>query len=295
MSSWFPSHSPSSYIPSETEPSLATSTAGSNHEHRAFESAIYDYAGHDHAYHNPSWTFSVPARRYDPHVQWNPIDLPPSPSQSVNARDGKSYKPFPRFIGYGAIYTDDARMKLGDGIRRQCFNCRARETTTWRRSVLSSGKLVRLTWSSGYLFLTQLQLCNRCGLFERTHGIPRPKAFPRRRRSRPAPVDKSVDLAPFNSDGHSSFTGWSPYKPSAPQSPDALDTVGGETTSQDTPWMTHGMPHVSPTSSHPSPSQSTAAEQPIAYHPEFQSLSIVPTTATYTASPAWEFFSTYPN
>ncbi|KAI0284766.1 hypothetical protein BC826DRAFT_878932, partial [Russula brevipes] len=66
---------------------------------------------------------------------------------------------------YEVLYTDDARMKLGDGIRRQCFNCRAVETTTWRRSMLSQGKL----------------LCNRCGLFERTHGVPRPKTFPRRR------------------------------------------------------------------------------------------------------------------
>ncbi|KAI0247091.1 hypothetical protein BJV78DRAFT_1076851, partial [Lactifluus subvellereus] len=66
---------------------------------------------------------------------------------------------------YEVIYTDDARMKLGDGIRRQCFNCGAVETVTWRRSMLSPGKL----------------LCNKCGLFERTHGVPRPKTFPRRR------------------------------------------------------------------------------------------------------------------
>ncbi|KAH9973537.1 hypothetical protein BGW80DRAFT_1127739, partial [Lactifluus volemus] len=62
-------------------------------------------------------------------------------------------------------YTDEANTKLSNRIRRQCFNCKAIETSTWRRSVLTTGKL----------------LCNKCGLFERTHGIPRPKKFPRRR------------------------------------------------------------------------------------------------------------------
>ncbi|KAI9460736.1 hypothetical protein F5148DRAFT_965423, partial [Russula earlei] len=66
---------------------------------------------------------------------------------------------------YEVVYTDDARTKLGNGMRRLCTNCRATETTTWRRSMLTLGKL----------------LCNKCGLFERTHGVPRPKTFPRRR------------------------------------------------------------------------------------------------------------------
>ncbi|KAH9967569.1 hypothetical protein BC827DRAFT_1089877, partial [Russula dissimulans] len=66
---------------------------------------------------------------------------------------------------YEIIYTDDASMKLGNGVRRRCFNCGATETTTWRRSTISYGKL----------------LCNRCGLYERTHFMARPKNFPRRR------------------------------------------------------------------------------------------------------------------
>lgn len=152
MSSRLPLHTPSWYIPSETEFALATSTAAPSLEHLAFENAVYDNAGRDNGYLNYSWTFSGPACRCDPHVLRNTIDLPPSPSQSVKAQDSTFDKPFPRFIGYGAIYTDDARMRLGDGIRRRCFNCRATETTTWRRSMLSSGKLVRLTWSSRQLF-----------------------------------------------------------------------------------------------------------------------------------------------
>ncbi|KAF8261724.1 hypothetical protein EI94DRAFT_1466769, partial [Lactarius quietus] len=63
------------------------------------------------------------------------------------------------------IFTDDVNVKRGEGVQRWCFNCRATDTTTWRRSSLSPGKL----------------LCNRCGLFERAHRIPRPERFPRRR------------------------------------------------------------------------------------------------------------------
>ncbi|KAH9031558.1 hypothetical protein EDB84DRAFT_1271018, partial [Lactarius hengduanensis] len=62
------------------------------------------------------------------------------------------------------VYTDDARRKLGEGVRRWCFNCRAVDTSTWRRSSLSQGKL----------------LCNKCGLYERTHRVARPDKFPRK-------------------------------------------------------------------------------------------------------------------
>ncbi|KAI9444521.1 hypothetical protein H4582DRAFT_1793891, partial [Lactarius indigo] len=66
---------------------------------------------------------------------------------------------------FEVVYTDDSRRKLGDGVRRWCFNCRAVETSTWRRSSLSPGKL----------------LCNKCGLYERTHRVARPDKFPRKR------------------------------------------------------------------------------------------------------------------
>ncbi|KAJ7133927.1 hypothetical protein C8R43DRAFT_1133165 [Mycena crocata] len=61
------------------------------------------------------------------------------------------------------IHTDDASMKSSDILRRRCFNCCTTETATWRRSKLSAGKLVRP------------QLCNKCGIFERTHSRPRPE------------------------------------------------------------------------------------------------------------------------
>ncbi|KAJ7919851.1 hypothetical protein B0H13DRAFT_1987695 [Mycena leptocephala] len=50
-------------------------------------------------------------------------------------------------------------------VRRRCFNCCTTDTSTWRRSNLSPGKV----------------LCNKCGLFERTHSRPRPEQFPHKR------------------------------------------------------------------------------------------------------------------
>jgi len=63
------------------------------------------------------------------------------------------------------IYTDDAATKLSDRVRRKCYNCRTTDTSTWRRSSLTPGKV----------------LCNKCGLFERTHSRPRPDQFPHKR------------------------------------------------------------------------------------------------------------------
>lgn len=145
--SQLPLHSNSWYTPSETRPALAGSTAGSNLERPAYRSTVHDYASGDRGDHCYSWRLSAPPCGYDAHVVGHPLNHPLSPPQFVEAQDCTFDGPFPRFMGYGAIYTDDARMKLGDGIRRQCFNCRATETTTWRRSILSQGKLVRLILS----------------------------------------------------------------------------------------------------------------------------------------------------
>ncbi|KAI0060260.1 hypothetical protein BV25DRAFT_1807780 [Artomyces pyxidatus] len=73
--------------------------------------------------------------------------------------------PFPGQPQYNTIYTDDATRKLSDGVRRRCFNCCTTDTSTWRRSSLNLGKV----------------LCNKCGLFERTHSRPRPAQFPHKR------------------------------------------------------------------------------------------------------------------
>ncbi|KAI0259389.1 hypothetical protein BC834DRAFT_814345, partial [Gloeopeniophorella convolvens] len=66
---------------------------------------------------------------------------------------------------FNAVYTDDATTKLNDRVRRRCFNCCTTDTSTWRRSSLNPGKV----------------LCNKCGLFERTHNRARPEQFPHKR------------------------------------------------------------------------------------------------------------------
>ncbi|EIN04295.1 hypothetical protein PUNSTDRAFT_122882 [Punctularia strigosozonata HHB-11173 SS5] len=54
-------------------------------------------------------------------------------------------------------------------VERVCFNCDARSSAAWRRSSLTPGK----------------SLCNKCGLYERTHMKPRPhEAITRRDRDR---------------------------------------------------------------------------------------------------------------
>ncbi|KAJ6534183.1 hypothetical protein B0H19DRAFT_1039135 [Mycena capillaripes] len=74
------------------------------------------------------------------------------------------------------VFTDDAATKLSPAVRRRCFNCCTTDTSTWRRSNLSPGKV----------------LCNKCGLFERTHSRPRPEQFPHKR----GPLASSTLRAP---------------------------------------------------------------------------------------------------
>jgi hypothetical protein len=40
------------------------------------------------------------------------------------------------------VHTDDATTKLSERVRRRCFNCCTTDTSTWRRSNLSPGKVV---------------------------------------------------------------------------------------------------------------------------------------------------------
>ncbi|WWC70463.1 uncharacterized protein I206_104414 [Kwoniella pini CBS 10737] len=55
-------------------------------------------------------------------------------------------------------YTTDAEVKQTPEIKRQCFNCTNKSPPSWRKSLLHPGKI----------------LCNKCGIFERTHHKPRP-------------------------------------------------------------------------------------------------------------------------
>jgi len=139
----------------ETGSVLDVSVPGSNPEHPAYEGTVnaYAYSGgrDDYRYGRD---LSASRRTYDARAPGCPISLALSPSQSPNGQGGTLDEPLPRFRAYGTIYTDDVRMKLGDGIRRQCFNCRTTDTKTWRRSKLNHGKLVRLIQSFRRLSLT---------------------------------------------------------------------------------------------------------------------------------------------
>ncbi|WVW83625.1 hypothetical protein I302_105646 [Kwoniella bestiolae CBS 10118] len=61
--------------------------------------------------------------------------------------------------GDGTVtYTTDAEVKQTPELKRMCYNCTNKSPPSWRKSLLHPGKI----------------LCNKCGIFERTHHKPRP-------------------------------------------------------------------------------------------------------------------------
>jgi hypothetical protein len=101
----------------------------------------YDYSRRGS--YPPGWDFTERVNGYDARqdVLAHPVD-PLTQTPYINGPRGKLDQLFPRIRTYEVIYTDDAMMKLGHGVHRRCFNCKTHETTTWRRSMLSPGKLV---------------------------------------------------------------------------------------------------------------------------------------------------------
>jgi hypothetical protein len=94
------------------------------------------------------------------------------------------------------------------------------------------------------------QVCNKCGLFERAHGVPRPATFLRRRRWRPTPAYQNMGH-PFDHAEYSHHDDRLSVQPFASHFPDAFGSTGGETSSQGMTWVNHG---VFPTPSGLSPS-----------------------------------------
>jgi hypothetical protein len=76
------------------------------------------------------------AHAYPSHATVPSMGTAPAPSM----RDNQTYAPTASHI----TLTDDATTKLSDRVRRRCFNCCTSDTSTWRRSNLSPGKVVRL-------------------------------------------------------------------------------------------------------------------------------------------------------
>ena len=148
----------------------------------------YDRYRQESHHHHSGYLYAPPPGfdpRYDPHPHYphlpppdasghhySPTGLPthyiPAPPQTTGPPTtgyGHHYGPMPGPPPVAVVHTSDANTKLTDGIRRRCFNCCTTDTSTWRRSNLSPGKV----------------LCNKCGLFERTHSRPRPEQFPHKR------------------------------------------------------------------------------------------------------------------
>ena len=90
--------------------------------------------------------------------------------------------------GVVVMHTDDAASKETQFLRRRCFNCHTTEPPSWRRSTLNTGKIVRnilfplMHRPSQY---SCFQVCNKCGLYERTHMRPRPPRFDEMRSGNP--------------------------------------------------------------------------------------------------------------
>lgn len=136
--------------------------------------ATFPYVRHDHSY--PTYEQQYPWRQ-EPYPSYHDFDDP-----SIKLEDNTSvmvqqqsnfyrspppchqmpmpYLP-PPHNNLPVQHTDDAASKETQYLRRRCFNCHTTEPPSWRRSTLSPGKIV----------------CNKCGLYERTHLRPRPLRF----------------------------------------------------------------------------------------------------------------------
>ena len=118
-----------------------------------------------HLFSSPTSPFRDFERLEGPGVKLE--DRPPAilPSQAYMSPQQTASPSFlARYTGPHGIpiqHTDEASSKETQYLRRLCYNCRTTEPPSWRRSTLAPGKIV----------------CNKCGLYERTHLRPRPLRF----------------------------------------------------------------------------------------------------------------------
>ncbi|KAF9057825.1 hypothetical protein BJ165DRAFT_80092 [Panaeolus papilionaceus] len=122
----------------------------------------------------------IPSMTNSPHSSYNDFDdntnikLEDTASIMVPSQNNPFYRQSPSsqchpmtmtylspHTGLPVQHTDDAASKETQYLRRRCFNCHTTEPPSWRRSTLNPGKIV----------------CNKCGLYERTHLRPRPLRF----------------------------------------------------------------------------------------------------------------------
>ncbi|KAJ3740911.1 putative GATA type transcriptional activator [Lentinula detonsa] len=111
--------------------------------------------------HNPYLQQSPPHHHHHPYGPPSSGMLP-APAMAMGGMPGMPMGPYGHLQPALPIqHTDDAASKETQYLRRRCFNCHTTEPPSWRRSTLNPGKIV----------------CNKCGLYERTHLRPRPLRF----------------------------------------------------------------------------------------------------------------------
>ncbi|KAF6761970.1 hypothetical protein DFP72DRAFT_592703 [Ephemerocybe angulata] len=104
----------------------------------------------------------------------------PPQSSSANMCHPMTMSYLSPHTGLPVQHTDDAASKETQYLRRRCFNCHTTEPPSWRRSTLNPGKIV----------------CNKCGLYERTHLRPRPLRFDELRAGNKARKQNKRTLSP---------------------------------------------------------------------------------------------------
>ena len=140
-------HSPiqfsSRHIPPESGSVLGNSTARFENPEQQANTSMGDITCRGDCY---GQEFFPSARRgCDAHELKHPLDFPSTPSQSSVTSSTSTIDPLSHGKpAHPVFFTDNAKLKLDNRIRRQCFNCRTTTTKAWRRSVLSPGKMVCL-------------------------------------------------------------------------------------------------------------------------------------------------------
>ncbi len=222
MASRSPVSSPSWDISSESSAESgfvpdAPTSAEPIPEQIGFGGMYYDHVQNGHYQHR--WEFSDSGHGHSapPRILAHPaargIPVGPSPSHVVSARDDASTAKRPR-------------------LRRGVAQC----------SVPGNWWVTEATYLSQMIDLTHPQLCNKCGLFERTHAIPRPQKFPRRRSHnskavRTPPAHPDMRMPP--GDGFVNRHSKGPHSPALPIATHllhALDPISGEIFPQHVPW-----------------------------------------------------------
>jgi hypothetical protein len=172
------------------------------------------YGGHQYGPPPPQQQQQQQQQRYgyytsSPQQHYNGGPPPPPPPASTDpSRNGYAAPPAANGAApFQIVHTDDAATKLSDRVRRRCFNCCTTETSTWRRSSLNPGKVVR-KWPGPQSESRMLMFCDRSYATSvasssaptrghalsssHTNGVPwraahRRRRSPRLRRGRPRP------------------------------------------------------------------------------------------------------------